>query len=313
MSRRSQSIIFGVTGQSLIWDATEGQAGSVTGVTVYQMGAADDAQTESATTGTAAIDSVNTTVSVASGLSQTNPRLLTLTSTTGIVVGRQYLVTNAGGQTEIVEVEAVTSTQVTARDPLANDYAAGATFQGCRLTIGLSSTWVADKSKITDDQDAFPGYRVRWVYVVGGVTYVHDSDFDLVRYPKGHTLLPADVEAMYPGYRQRLPGLHQGDEGRRLLEEAYEQFRWDLVDIDLDDDRVRGQDAVNRATLLRFGCVLARMSLLAGRGDTAALDDAEKQYGAFMGKVFRTGPKVPIASDATGAGGVIPAVPIFRR
>ncbi len=304
MRARRQTILFGVTGQSLVHDAPEGRASAVTDVQVFAMTTGDDG-TEEAAIGAGAVETgPNTTVDAASGAGQTDPRRVNLTATANIERGRSYLLTDDdSGLSEWVEVmDIVSADYVIARDPLVNAYSVGATFVGTRITAAVDATWVADKSNITDDTDALAGYRVRWIYVVAGVTRVHYSAFDLVRYASQHSVLPADIEAEYPGFRARLPGSHQVDEGRRLIDQAHEDVRWELVDINLDDARVRSMDAINRATVLRFGVALQEHLILAGRGETAGLEHAQKRYQTFLDKVFRSGPKVPVSIDTSGAG-----------
>ena len=315
MKRRAQDIVFGETGQSLVWDAPEGRPSAVTDVQVFAMASGDSSTEEAAVAAGAVETNPNTTVDAVSGIGQTDPRKVNLTATTGIERGRSYLLTDDNsGLSEWVEVmDVVSADYVMLRDPLVNAYSVGATFQSTRITAAVDATWVADTSNISDDQDVFPGYRVRWTYTAGGVKRTHHTDFDLVRYPAGHSVLPAAVEAKYPGFRQRLPQLHQIDEARRLIDQAHEDFRWDLADVNIDDARLRSVDAVNRAVILRFGLAMAEMLVLAGRVDTAAVERASKEYHAFLDKVFRTGPKVPISTDTSGAG-VQTSVPrIFVR
>jgi hypothetical protein len=314
MRGRSQDIIFGVTGQSFVWDAPEGRPSAVTDVQVFEMGTGDSGTEEVATSGAAAIDAVNTTVDAASGLGQADPRKVNLTATSNIVAGRQYLLTDDdSGLSEWVHVlEVVSADYIIARDPLANAYSVGATFQGTRITIAVDATWVADTNNISDDQDVFAGYRIRWIYTVASLTRVWHSDADLVRYASQHSVLPADIEAKYPGFRQRLPALHQSDEGRRLIDQAHEDVRWDLVDVNLSAARVRAVDAINRATVLRFGMGMAESAVMAGRAELAALEHAARQYDSFMNRVFRAGPKVPVATEASGAGGQAPQNNFWR-
>lgn len=315
MRGRAQDIVFGVAGQSLIWDAPEGRPSAVTDVQVFAMDNGDDSTEEAATTGAASIDSVNTTVDQASGAGQTDPRKLYVTSTVGFEKARNYLVVDDDtGLSEWIHVVAIESgVSVTARDPMANAYSVGAAVVGTRLSIAVSDAWAADTGNISDDQDVFAGYRARWIYVAGGVTRVWQVDFDLVRYGSGHTVVLADVDEEFPGVRQRLPQLQQMDEGRRLIDRAHEQVRWDLVDVHLDDARVRSIDAINRAVILRTGVLLARAAVMAGKADRTALDDATGQYEAFLNKVFRSGPKVPVSTDTSGAGVKTSAPPLFGR
>ena len=202
-----QQLLFGETGQSLVWDAPEGRASAVNSVQVWRALTGDLGTAETATTGSASIDSANTTVDANSGASSANPRKLNVAATTNMVVGRRYLVTAATGESEWVLVqEIVAGDYIIAAHPLYNDYVSADTVVGTRLTISVHSTFVADTSKITDGlTDPNPGYRVRWDYTVASITRVHDAYFDLVRYAVQHTVQPIDMEALIPNWRDRLP------------------------------------------------------------------------------------------------------------
>lgn len=310
---KHQDIVYNITGQSLVWDCPEGTPSSVTSVTVYAMGTGDDQDAETATTGSPSIDSVSTTVDAASGFGQSNPRTVNLTATTGIVIGQPYLLTSVNGEKEWIEPVSINSgNSITARHPLQNAYAVGDTFKGVRISIAVNDTWIQDENNLTDGTDPTPGWRVRWVYVVGGVTYVHDGYFDVPRYQGINALTPTDIEAMYPDFRDRLPTYHRIDEGRRMLADAYEQVRFELQANDLDDASIRDVDAVNRATLLRFGVLLARANFRAG-SDVSEYELATKDYDEFMNKLFRVVMRVRQSTDTTGAGAMVPARGIMER
>lgn len=309
MFQRHQDITFGETGQTLVWDAPEGRPSSVTGVTVYQATTGDTGSTESATTGSASVETnPNTTLDASAGFSQTNPRLIPITATTGAAIGRSYLVTAADGFKEWIEVAEIDSgVSVTARNPLAGNYASADTFQSTRISIAIDSTWVADQSNLDRALTARPGYRIRWEYVVSSITYVHDSYFDLVRYAGGHSVLPAHLDAMYPGYTDYLPTHHRTDQGIRLLDEAYQQVRWDLAASDVDDSSIRDVDFLNRAVMLRFGVILAE------EGETEKLELRDKRYREFIDRLFRVTTKVDVSADTSGGGHHIPAVPLWTK
>lgn len=311
---RHQDIAFGVTGQSLYWDCPEGRPSSVTSATVFAMSTGDSGTTVGATTGSSSTDSVNTTVDAASGAGQANPRLVNVASTGNFVVGRTYLATTADGAKEWFEVVEIDSgNSVTARFPLMNAYASADTVQGTRISISVDSTWVATQSNLTDGPTPTPGYRVRWVYVVSSVTYVHDAYFDLVRYPSGHQVTAADLDEEYPGYVESLPTYHRQDQGRRLLDQAYEQVCWDLIDADIDDASVRDVDALNRAVVLQFGVRMAKANIHAGGGSLDALDVAVKDYQAFIDKVLRVVTKVKVSTDTGGGGHDKPSLGIWEK
>lgn len=309
MIQRHQDITFNVTGQTLIWDAPEGRPSSVTSVTVYLASTGDNGATESATTGSASVETnPNTTFDAASGPAQTDPRKLSLTATTGISVGRTYLATTASGRKEWPEIISISAgDSVIARNPLANDYASADTFASTRISISVDSTWVADQSNITPDLRAAAYYRVRWVYVVSSVTYVHDSYFDLVRYAGGHTVSVVDLDAMLPGYSDMLPVFHREDEGRKLLDEAYQQVRWDLTASDINDAAVRDEDAINRATMLRFAVILAEAQ------GPDILEMRERRYREFFDRVFRVTAKIAVSPDASGSARRVPALGLWSK
>lgn len=306
---KHQDITFGVTGQSLYWDCPEGTPSSITSVTVYRMEAGDDTTAESATTGSPSIDLVSTTVDAASGYGQTNPRLVNLTSTANINIGQHYVLIAADSEREWIEPVSIDSgVSITARHPLQNTYASGDTFKGVRINQALDSTWVSTTSKLTDGPDPNPGYRVRWVYVVNGFTCVHDGYFDLVRYAGTHSLLPTDIESMYPDFRDQLPTYHRIDEGRRLLADSAEDVRFELLANGVDDASVRDVDAMNRAILLRFGMRMARWGT-----DPEVLRLATEDYDNHMNKIFRIVARVKQAADTGGGGNSAIALGIAGR
>lgn len=310
--QRHQDIIFDVTGQTLHWDCPEGRPSSITSVSVFAMETGDDQTAETATTGDPSIDSVNTTVASASGAGQSDARVLNLTSGTGVNQGQPYLVTAAAGRKEWIEPVAVAGNVATARHPLHNAYAAADTFEGVRISASLADAWVQDEANLSDGLDPTPGWRIRWEYVVDGITYVHDSYFDLVRYLGEDSLLPTDVEDMYPDFRDRLPTHHRVDEGRRMIKRAHEQVRFELLANDIDDASVRDVDALNEAVLLRFGILLARAQVQAG-ADPAELEAATKDYDDFMNKLIRVTMRLRQSADTTGAGTKRPARGILER
>ena len=301
--RRLQDIAFGVEGQKLLWDAPEGRPTSVASVQVFRMGTGDDGTAEQATNGSASVDLVSTTVNAASGDGQANPRLLRVVSISNMATGREYLVTSADGAKEWVEaVELDSATPyLKTRYPMANAFASSDTVVGTRLTVPLDASWVSDSNKLTGGRGPTPGYRVRWVYTVASVQYVHDAAFDLVRYVGGHTLVAADVDREYPGIQGMGPGFHRTDGYRALLDQAYERVRWDLVDIDLAGNAVLDQDALNRATMLAFGILVQRSRVMQG-ADSRLLELAQGDYDGFLNKVFRSKTKVATSGDSSGAG-----------
>jgi hypothetical protein len=298
--RTVADILFGVSSQTLTFDAPEGRPSSITSVDVRAWDSTDDADDEFSLTGTVETNP-NTTLDAAAGASQSNPRNIPLTATTGCAVGRTYLLTGAASLKEWVEVESVTSADsITARHPLHNDYASGATLQSTRITASVDNTWAADESNILE-AGANPMYRVRWVYVVGGVTYVADTYFNLVRYGARHGVTPQDVEAAMPGWLDALPIDHRNDQGRRLLDEAYRTVKIDLHGIDLDDAAIAEAEIIDE--LVRYRAVERSLwhEFMASRnGDQSRHLAAKAQYQERLDSLLRLASKVPVR-DASGA------------
>jgi hypothetical protein len=305
-----QDILYNVTGQTLYWDPPEGVPSSVTSATCYLIGTGDDGTTESATTGSASIDSVSTTFDAASGYGQSEPRQLNLASTSNIAKGAPYLAESATtGETEWHTVSRIVSNNyVYAVEPARLTYASSDTFKGTRISISVDSTWVADSSNITDDTSPNPGYRVRWVYVVDSVTYVHDGYFDLVRYPGTHSVTPQDMISVVPNWIDRLPTYHAEDGGQRLIDQAYENVKWDMHRAGHADEMIRHSGAIDRLVQLQAWAILERTG--ASEVQQALSIDA---YNDELDGLVRVVTKIPEATDTSGAGADTTATAIWGK
>ena len=296
---------FEVTGTELVYDAQEGRASSVTAVSVFQWDIGDNTTPESATTGSASIDSVNTTIDANSGVSSADPTLLNLAATSNIVLGRDYLITNALGKFEWPDMQAITSAaSANSRSPLYNDYVSGDTLVGTRLSITIDSTWVADEGNISNGELHHPGWRVRWEYIVDSVTYVRTSYFDLVRVPAGHGVTSASIERLHAGWMNHLPRDHQEDQARAFIDEAYRQFRIDLYQEKIDDSAIRDRDIVDEFVMLKAFHMWAEDRIHFGGGEEISADRAKSAYWDRFSSIFKAPSevKVPVAMDQSGAG-----------
>lgn len=312
----NQDIVYNVTGQTLYLDVPEGRPSSVTSVSVLDWDAGDDDTAESATTGSASIDDVNTTVDAASGRAQSNPRLLYVASTTSVEVGRQYLVTGSQSEKEWFEVlEIASGDYLVTRLPLANDYASTNTVQGTRISISVDSTWIADDANISDRLDPNPGYRVRWVYVVGGVTYTRYTYFDVVRSKGQHNVRPIDIERLVPGYIDNMARHHRADNGRALIDEAYVQVSLDLHESGIPDQQVRHQDVIDDLVKRKTVVLWAEARTMTSGGDPVAVEVALRSYQRRFESLIATPSmaKVTVGTETTGAGNVRSAIPLTVR
>jgi hypothetical protein len=309
--RTVQDILFDVTGQTLVLDAPEGRPSSVTSVSIFPWDASDDADSEWSATGTVETNP-NTTVSSASGDGQAEPRTLNVTATTGFAVGRTYLVTAADGRKEWFIAAEVDTGAVSAVHPLHNAYAAADTVQSTRITATVDSTWVADEGNLRDDAGPNPAYRVRWVYVVGGVTYVADTYFNLVRYAGKHGVLPQNVESLSAGWLDRLPTDHRNSQGRSLIDDAYTAVKFDLHTVWTDDSMMANAEVVDELTRYKTLELSEFAKILSGGGDTTMYQVARDAYQRRFDSLSRITNKTPIR-DASGAATNKPAIGLTRR
>jgi hypothetical protein len=305
-------------GQVLYIDAPEGRPSSVTSVTVFQWNGSDEGSPETATTGSGTVETTpNTTFNAPSGIATGATTKMNLTSLTGIVIGRQYLITDSDSRKEWVEVAALDTggSDAYAKSSIFGAYESPNPFVSTRITIAFDATWVADDTNITDGlPGGFPGYRVRWIYVVGGITIVRYTYFDLVRTIGDHNVRPPDLELLVPGYLSHMPLEHRIDQGKGLIDEAYRQLKVDLQAVGVADQLLRNQDTVDELVKHRAILLWAEGRALTG-GDSTTVELARDRYMMRWNMLVRdaTTAKVPIATDSGGAGRKVFAETITRR
>jgi hypothetical protein len=310
MGSKVQDVVFNETGQTFFFDPPEGVPSSVTSVAVYPLGTGDDGTAESATTGSASVDSVSTTLDATSGKGQSDERKLNLTATTNIALNRDYVVTSAAtAEWEWVTVVGIASADyVTVREPLRNLYASADTFKGARISISVDSTWVADSSNITDTTDPTPGLRLRWVYTVDSVKYTHDSYANLVRYPYNHSVTSADMIGYYPNWVNDLPTYHREDRGQRLIEEAALEVRDDIFMAGHAAEMIRDQPRIDGLVKRKSNVFLFR----SGR-DVDMLAYYEGKYETYMDQCIRIVTRVAEATGTSGGGHDTVATGLFTK
>lgn len=309
-------ILFDVTGQSLYFDAPT-RPQSVTSSTVYENISGDESVAESATTGSPAVETnPDTTTDATSGAGQSDPSLVSLTATTGVAIGRAYLLTSGTSESEWVEVEAIDDgVSVTAKEPLHNTYGAGSSFESTRITHGLLDAWIQEQANVSG---ASPNPRYRWriVYVdAAGATQVAGVYFDLVRYPGGHSVRGIDVERTFPGFINALPTYDREDQGQRLVDAAFRQVKVDLHAAGKADEMARNSEILDELVMWRAN-YLARFAHAMSSGGGVDLDIVELAKDGYQSRLdsfVRVTTKIPFDSDSSGGASSVPALPITRR
>ena len=228
--------------------------------------------------GSASVDTVSTTVVSSSGNSS---QVLTLTSATGVKVGRKYILSNAEGEVGLVTVSAVSGNVVTCRDPLGllNAPGAGDTFRGYRCTYTLPAGATATRGV---------NNRLLWTVTYNDSSVrAYSSIFHVVRtlfadpvtsdevYAYVARLHPGSAASMTPGRRtevasrvnrrvrarlletQRRP--HLVGDPDAFLEAGRVALQWVLLDdrhvlVSSDDDLHEQMDSLDN----RLGVEIAR-------------------------------------------------------
>jgi hypothetical protein len=248
-------VIYGVSSQTIEHRVMQGRPTSAT-FEVFNDTAGDDDTAEFS--GTATVESVSTSVDAASGASQSDPQKISLTSTTGIVVGRKYLLSEDGRKAWVTPIEVVSGDYIRVRHPLRSDYTTAATFVGTTITAAVDNTWVSDVGNVSDHIDANPGYRVRWEIVVGGATLVQYSFFDLVRGAVSYQVDLEDLCDRAPGLVDSCPTEYQIEQGRPLVEAAWKSVQARLAGMKIDTDALRNDLVTDELVTLRALNILAR-------------------------------------------------------
>lgn len=302
--------------QYLVLDCEDGRPSAINDVQVWAIDADDTSNEESCTTGSASVETnPNTTVATAAvGPAQSDPTAIAVSSGTGFVVGRRYLLTEDGtGVSEFFDLASVSGTSLKTKRPLVNDYSVGSTVQSTRCTIAVSSTWIADDGNLSPTWSPNPSYRVRWTVTVNGNETVYFRGMDLVRYPVNHGVTPEMVDVDEPGWIDRLPPDYRVDQGRGLIEAAYQTVKHELYGDGKADQAVRNPELLARIIVkaAQLAAIEARIKRGAG-GLAEALDVAERAFRKVYDQAFRS----PTATmDETGQGGASTAKvrPLWSR
>jgi hypothetical protein len=314
MATVTQDILYNVTGQSLYIDCPEGRPTGTPTFTVYADSVGDDGTEEFSGNGT--VESVNTTVDVASGFSESNRKRVYLADVSNIEVGREYLLTNSGTESEWCEVRRIDdlSGYVDVRHTLQNDYdIANSTFVGTRITASVDDTWVADTSHLNKGTSADPGYRVLWTYTVGGETKKRYTYFDLLRVAGDHNVTINDLTLYFPALKDTLGRDYRGHV-EKLIDEAYRALQLDLKAVGLDSDQVRDQWVVDELVKRR-----AILNLAIAGVHPADITYADylvfvrEEYGAAFNAHFGITNKTAIATDDSGGATHMDSLPLMTR
>lgn len=322
MSQRSRKgLIYNLTGQTLEFYPPENevrQLGSPSAAATYSAWRAESSNDASAVfDGTATLDSVSTVVSsTTAGYSATNRRLITLSSTTGVVPRRSYVIANVSGQREIVTPYEVGASVIYVENDLAYDYPTSSTFNGLEHSFTVDATFIATAGNIniygnqpTSFQahravrsDVAPPYRVRWVYATGGVTQQAWTYFDVVRQQLKHGVSANDLRELFPDITDHDFLQHRGQMCQQWIGAAYDLVLWYVRMSGYDEDRIREGPVLDE--LVRRAAIMTASSagVVPGERDRETyVREAREQFYAMKGDAFGASLHMWIDAGSTGA------------
>ena len=197
---------------------------------------------------------------------------ITLSSTTGVAVGRRYLVGD-GAHSEWVVVTDVRGSRVVVRRRLGREFSAGAMFRSGRLSIAVDPVWQRAQARHVElGGVGLSACTVRWSYSIDGhITRAIDRA-DLVFTSRSDVVTPDEIELRYPGWTQTLSDEHRASD---VILEAH-----DLVRRDAERANVDLNNAVETRELvaLRARMIALEHEVLYGRVPPTTLDAEEARY-----------------------------------
>lgn len=209
MSARIE-VVKGVTGQRIYFQPQEGRPTSTPSVAIKDE---NGSTVTAASTTYVTQNTVNTTVATANAVGDTT---LTLASIANIEYRKSYLITNSHLQTEWVRVVKVDSSnvQVTLDEPLEFEHDTSATFQSTEFYRTLQTAEVDSLKEM---------YRARASYVVGGITYTQEINFDVVLTPLVNPLTVEFVKIRRPDLMPREFSQTRGSDLQDIRDAAWDR------------------------------------------------------------------------------------------
>jgi hypothetical protein len=317
MSRRTQEIVFGVSNQVVYFDCPDGRPTAIVDVQCWPTDAGDTATEEACFIGSSYLDTnPNTTVDVISGATQSDPTKVYVASTSGATLGRRLLIESGKGHREWFDVaSATTGDYLVAKHPLVNDYEiTSSTVKSTRVSQAMLTSWVNDTAKLSPALSPNPRYRLRWTVTLDEfvANQVYETAFDLVRYTAQHHVTPLDVAQRHPNWLDYLPPDDRSDQGRSLIDRAWQAFKFDLCADNKADQAIRNPEAIDQLVIVKAVVLDVEDRVLRGAASALEAEAADRIYRQRYDQLLRS---PVLAMDPTGGGGAVALTPtpLWRR
>lgn len=155
--------------------------------------------------GSATVASWSITSSAVAGPTSANARRVSTASTTGASIGEPAQLLAPDGETELVEVSAISSASyIETVAPIAGTYASGSTLRGIKLSASFPNAYAADEEELERE----PFLRVTWTYTLSGRTWKVPELIEWSRHSCGDLDIGAallELRVLYPDLSSRLP------------------------------------------------------------------------------------------------------------
>lgn len=311
MARSTTDLVYNVTGQTFELRVQAGRPASATFKVLDDFAGDDDTADFS---GSATVDTVSTTVDVASGVSSTDPQKLSIAATAGIVTTRKYLLSEGSKSEWVQPIEIVSADYIRCRHPLKNDYTTAATLVSTTISATVDATWIADLGNISDPIDPNPRYRVRWA-VVGTTTPVLYSYLDLVRAPTGCEIDFDDLNARAPGIYDGIPIEYRTEQGRPVIDSAFKAVKAKLAAHGIDSDAFHNDEILDELVTLKALNVVAMGGWKPLAYDSVAqyVADTERLFETFFQQHVSVTLKSRMATGTSGGVSTVVALPFWSK
>lgn len=318
--RTHAALIYGVTGQTLEFyppiEEIIQDGGTLSAAATYSIFRGSQSNDDTPVlTGTATADSavVVTDTDEACGPSKANRSRVPLSSTTGIRVGRRYLLQSpdTGRMMVVVPKAVISGDSVTHDTELFNEFGTQCTFSGLRQSFTIDATFIQTVANINtngtladrtipfgsgDTDTSAPPYRIRWAYITfGGAPRRYWTTFDVCRAPAQHSVTVENVRAMVPDIVWDEWTQQRGQDFAPQIHEAFERLRFDIRMAGYDPNMVTDPLIMDRLT------TLAAVARIMRALDKDQNGDYEKDYRNSFEKAIGTGLRAWMQTDASGA------------
>lgn len=299
---RAIELVYNVTGQVVEMYPPEWSEGVPSSASCSVFEGEDSADDTAEFSPSVTVDSVSTTVDVASGYSQTNRRKMSIAATTSIVIGRQYLAENEKGQRELVTPNLIVSGDyIELEDDLKYDYAVtSSTLKGLRMSFTVDATWVADDTNIL--HPGRPPYRAVFAYTVNSIARRHYVYLRLVRQIFKTNVTIEDLKEYWPdlGYEESITV--RGQQFAYAIEAATDRVRVDIISAGYKPDQFRDTEIVDELVRAKARHIIASMGLVPrGRDVEAFVQETMADYDRLFTRTVSGSLKAGIDVGTEGA------------